>query len=819
MRFEPQRRHYVTVFVISMALLMLEIAIARILSVALVSHFAFAAISLAMFGLGLSGLAVYLSPQRFAVDRFDAQLIRYAALFGVSAALAVPLFLRLNIVQTISAIGFLELSLVYILLAVPFFFGGICVSLALTHGSARIGRVYFADLAGASAGCLAVILAMELGSAPLVAVVVAALATVVSVVLALTVAPRQLLASATALLAVLIVLALGATTDLLRVVYIKGNVTHPPRVEHWNSFSRVTAFDSPNLNAAQILPLAAPPAERAGAHHPKTMVLDIDGGAWAPMTNFTGDFAPLHFFRQSILYAVHHLRPSTDVLIIGAGAGRDILGAKVFGQPSVLGLELNPLMRRIVQEDLGDYSGRPYTLPGVEVIVDEARSRLSSLPQGAFGIVQLSLIDTFTLNASGGLVFSENYLYTLEAFREYFRRLKDDGIFVVTRYYAPQYPVELMRLAGMARAAWEAEGVPRPADGIVILGQAMNFTVLAKRTPYTDDELAQVEKVAAMNGMEVLYRPGLEGPGYASVGTLLTTDDFTGFVDAYPFLIGPPTDDRPFFFHLLRGRLAAADIPDGAGDPFQFMRLWTDSISLMYLLVAVVTALAIVFFVGPLLLTTRQRAARPAAIVAAPLLLYFACLGYGFMMIEIPLLQTFILFLGYPVYALAVVLLSLLLSSGVGSLLSTRFADPGRALIRVLIAIMVLGALYLGFVPMVIKALLGLAVPLRIAVTAILLTPIGLLLGMAFPLGITVLRGYSEELVPWAWGLNGALSVVASVLAIFLGSRFGFSLAFLTGIAAYGVGLLLMVGLPRIAAYAHAPQRHEDTKKLVSTPA
>jgi spermidine synthase len=556
---------------------------------------------------------------------------------------------------------------------------------------------------------------------------------------------------------------------------------------------------------AQILPLAGPLAGRAGDQYPKTMVLDIDGGAWAPMTHFTGDFGPLQFFRRSILYAVHHLRPNAAVLIIGAGAGRDILGAKVFGQPSVLGLELNPLMRRTVQEDLAEFSGRPYTLPGVEVIVDEARSRVHSLPEQQFNIVQLSLIDTFTLNASGGLVFSENYLYTLEAFREYFRHLKDDGIFVVTRYYAPQYPVELLRLAGMARAAWEAEGVARPADCIVILGQAMNFTVLAKRTPYTADELTKVEQIAADNGMDVLYRPGLAGPGYASVGTLLTTDDFDGFVDSYPFLISPPTDDL-----VLLPSCAA----HGGGQfptlpAIRWFSCWAGVRSLMYLLVAVVTALAVVFFFGPLLLTGRERAQRPAALVAAPLLLYFACLGYGFMMVEIPLLQTFILFLGYPVYALAVVLLSLLLFSGIGSLLSARFADDaGRALVRVLIAILVLGVVYLGVVPLVIKSLLGIPVPVRIVTTAILLAPIGLVLGMAFPLGITVLRSYSEELVPWAWGLNGALSVVASVLAIFLGSRFGFSSAFVTGLVAYGVGLLVMVVLPRVAA---APVRSLDT--------
>jgi hypothetical protein len=224
-------------------------------------------------------------------------------------------------------------------------------------------------------------------------------------------------------------------------------------------------------------------------------------------------------------------------------------------------------------------------------------------------------------------------------------------------------------------------------------------------------------------------------------------------------------------------------------DPFNFIRMWNDALVLMYMLITVVTVIAVLFFFAPLL-TFGSRPHRVPATVAAPLLLYFACLGYGFLMVEIPLLQRFVLFLGYPVYALAVVLFALLLFSGLGSLFSGRFDADARGSLRIVLsAIVVVALVYLVAVPPIIETLLGRSIAFRIAVTVALLAPIGLLLGMAYPLGITVLRGYGEELVPWAWALNGVMSVVASVISTFIGSRIGFSAAFLTGVGAYAVGL------------------------------
>jgi hypothetical protein len=550
----------------------------------------------------------------------------------------------------------------------------------------------------------------------------------------------------------------------------------------WNAFSRISAFDYAN-DAGQPLGLSTKPA----GGFPPSMMLDIDGTAWTPMMRYQGDPASIQFLRDSVLYLAHQVKRDADVLVIGTGGGRDLLAARAFDQRSILGLELNPLMRHVVEERYGDYSGRPYTTIGATVVDDEARSRLAKVDQ-RFDVIQLSLIDTFSLNAAGGVVFSENYLYTVEAFREYFRHLTDDGILTVSRYFAPKYPLEMLRLLAMARQAWAAEGVTDFASHVVVLSQSINATMLVKRSPFTADERAVIEALARDKGFVVRYLPGRDDV-HPDLRELITTADLPTFLAFYPFILEPPTDDRPFFFHFLRGPLQA--IPTDNEDPFQILRQWNDAQMLMYLLIGVVTSLAAVFFLGPLLLVARRAVSGAPLSRVAPLLLYFACLGYGFMMLEIPLMQRFILFLGYPVYALAVILFALLLFSGLGSLASSRIG--AHNLPRLLLVIIALGALYVWGVPHVIEPLMGLGIAAKIAVTVLLLAPLGLVLGMAYPLGIGRLVQVSDGLVAWAWGLNAALSVVASVLATYLGSRFGFSAAMATGVAAYGVGWVCVV--------------------------
>ena len=785
----PARRHYAAIFLVSLSLLVLEIAVARILSVALYSHYAFVAVSLAMFGLGVSSLVVYLLPTHFSSERVDEHVVGYTRLFAVSVGICVAVFLQIPIVQSLSASGFLTLSLAYTVLAIPFFFGGVCIALLMTHFSAHIGSIYWADLFGASVGCLVVVVMMQILPAPQVALVAAGLAAIVSFGIARASGTPTGRADYATLSAVTILLFVGATTDLMTMRYVKNWDEVYADYESWNAFSRVAAFEV-EQNAAQVVPLKEMAEFYDGDEYPDTMMLDIDGAAWTPMMNYDGNPESIQFLKESVLYAAHHIRPDTDVLIIGTGGGRDLLAAVAFEQPSILGIELNPLMRHVVQDRYGEYSGRPYTQSNVNVIVDEARSRLHQIDK-KFGIIQLSLIDTFSLNAAGGFVFSENNLYTRQAFQQYFRHLEPDGILSITRYFVEQYPVEILKTLNLMRAAWGAEGVRSIDDRVLVLKLGMSCTVLMKKTPYTEAELALVDAMIKEHGFQILFGPG-RWVGHQEVVDVIRAPDPEAFAAAYPYRIEAPTDDKPFFFSFLRGRLET--VPTLQEDPFQFLRLWNDAINLVYMLIAVVTTLATIFFFGPLLLLARRGigdgGSEVHVVSTMAYLLYFALLGYGFMMIEIPLLQQFILFLGYPVYALAVVLFALLLFSGTGSLITTRFSDdPRAALTKVLLAIVAVSLVYAYGLPTVIEQLLGSSIVMKIPITVVLLAPIGLLLGMAYPLGIGVLREESESLVPWAWGMNGAMSVVASVLATFIGSRVGFTVALLTGIAAYGVGL------------------------------
>lgn len=780
----PAPRHYAAIFTLSFAVLMLEISVARVLSVALFSHYAFVAVSLAMFGIGVGGLVVYLRPDRFPIARVDEQVAWYASTFGLAAVLAELVFLRLPTVRELSVSGFFTLSAIYVTLAIPFYLGGVGVSLLMTHFSSHIGRIYFADLLGASLGCLGVVLAMEYLSAPLVPPLVAVVMSVCALSFALRTNHAKTTTPIVAAALSVGLLVAGFTTDLFTMQSVKARQVPAGSYEVWNSFSRVSAYPRAR-SAAEIVPLK----DRSKYPNPPgSMLLDIDGAAGTPMMNFDGDVSRVAFLRDTVLYAAHWLKTQARVLIIGVGGGRDVIAALAAGQPRVLGIELNPLMRHVVDERFGDYSGRPYSRPGVEVIIDEGRSRLTHLDE-TFDIIQLSLIDTFALNAAGGFVFAENYLYTTEGLREYYRHLAPDGILSLTRYFRPSYPLEIVRLASLVRSAWAAEGVTNSWQHVVVLYQGLNATMLVKRSPFTSDDLAVLERAATEKGVEIIARPGMQRDTYG-IMQILATPDLDAHLSKLPYRLDAPTDDQPFFFNLLRKRLDS--VPSKETDPFEFMRAWDEALALMHLLIAVVSVLALLFLVGPLLLTSRRTGAGLGR--AVPMLLYFACLGYGFMMIEIPLLQRFTLLLGYPTYALVVVLFALLLFSGLGSLATARFVrTPSSALRLALAGVLVVGLVYASLLPGVTHSLLSAALPTRIAATIALLAPIGLLLGMPYPLGIALLRGVGEGLVPWAWALNGAMGVVGSVLAAFIGSRHGFTIALFTGIGAYALALAMVI--------------------------
>jgi spermidine synthase len=676
---------------------------------------------------------------------------------------------------------------------VPFFFAGLCVTIVFTHFSSAIGRLYAADLIGASLGCLAAVLMLAVLPAPVLPLVVGVVATVAALALTPRDHPlRRPAAVRVGVTVLLLALALGAGTARMR--YVKSWNNFYSEYEAWNVFSRVSVIPNPKLIGPHTLPLRHPPDFYTADRFPPSKWLDIDGTAWTPMFHYDGNPASVDFLRESAIYAAHAVRPNARVLIIGTGGGRDILAAKAYGQPSVTGIEINPLMAHIVQERFGDYSGRPYTLPGVTVLLGEGRSMLAGL-RDTFDVIQLSLVDTFAAGAAGGFVFSENYLYTTEAFREYFRHLAPGGVLSMSRYFVAGYPLEMMRLVRMTAAAWTAEGVANPGKNIVVLGQGTVATLLARREPWTAEELTVLDRLAAENGMAGVYDPRAYRPGTPEVLALRGVN--ARYRDSATLTTAPTTDDAPYFFQFIRWPLTRQ-----GEDPMRMVHVGNEALGLMVVLLGTVTVLALAFFVAPLVLLARDRVSRDRRTLA--LLAYFVSLGFGFMMVEIPVLQRLVLFLGQPVYSLAVGLFSLLLFCGLGSLASERLVrHPAPAAPWLGAAIVGASLLYAAGLPVLVERLLGDAATVRVIVAVAVLAPIGLLLGMAYPVGIRILREHDESLVPWAWGLNGATSVVASVAAVFVGAQAGFTWALLLGSATYALGFLILtmtVSAGRIAA-------------------
>jgi hypothetical protein len=572
----------------------------------------------------------------------------------------------------------------------------------------------------------------------------------------------------------------------LRLVWVKGRYEARPLVERWNPFSRIRVIGDP---ARTIKPsgwgfsTALPASMTARELH-----LDIDSYAGTELTAFNGDPATVGHLKYDVTNVVHYLRASSDVVVVGTGGGRDILSALAFNQRRVTGVEINPSILELVNGRFGDFTGHLDRDPRVRFVNDEARSYLARMMERA-DIIQISLIDTWAATASGAFVLTENSLYTLEAWTRFLDRLSPRGVLSVSRWYYADRPGEVYRSAVLAMAALQRLGATRPRDHFAIVRAKPAAsadapdgigTILVSRDPLTPSDLDTLESVAARLKFDIVQSPRTSiddtFAAIASAGRL------PGLLEAYPLDISAPTDDSPFFFHMLRLR-----------DVFHVSR-WQDqgivsfnmkAVGVLGVLLATVLLMTTACIVFPLLLT-RRRATLDGA---GPYLLYFAAIGLGFMLIEISQLQRLTIFLGHPAYSLSVVLFSLLVSSGIGSLSTARVTDPlasvRRRLVLTLVTLIAFGIL----TPLIAHRFESSSTPVRIALAIALLCPVGFCMGMAFPLGMRLALRRAPLLAPWFWGVNGAASVCASVLAVVIAIGAGISAAFWTGTACYVVAL------------------------------
>lgn len=764
--------------------LALQVLVTRLFSAELFYHFSFLAISLALLGAGAGAIAVYVRPAWFDSRPLQEQLARWS--LGLALLLiVVPLFLA-HLTYTSPGtvtLGFvLRLALISAVSTFVFAAGGTVIALAVRGYTATMSRLYAFDLVGAALGAIVVVPLMWQIGVPILIVAIGPIGAVAALLFLGGISGATGRAALSVLGLGLVAVVLASTTTVFSPAAAETAALGQPASDTWTPLGRVVAYHSAS----------------GGKFEP----LFYDRGG-APVTAYRRG-TPIPTWRELGLgsESLGYVFGGTQrALIIGGGGGRDILNALSSGVQHVDVVELNQEIVDTVDGPLRSFSGAPYTLPRVHTVAGDGRSTLAHRST-KYNVIHIGNTDTLSSGSAQAYVLTENNLYTTQAVNEYFDHLRPGGVLDISR---PRRLVgdEALRLTLLALQGLQDRGVRHPERNVVVVlandfFAGVSGTVLARLRPWTPSELARLRVLARQRGLGVAYAPG--GPYQYEWTSLARASSPEAFCTSFKLDVCAPTDDNPYFFEMRRfgtfGNLGPGYIY--AADPFLVLLV---TFAILLVLSAALVAV-------PLILTARRD--RPPASALS----FFAAIGFGFLTLEVTLINRFELFLGFPTYALSVVLFALLLWTGLGSFLAGRFSRPRQALTGALAGATVLITASAFWLRPLLGDLIGLPFALRIAVTVALLAPAGIGLGMAMPIGLLRLQALHPRGVAWAWGVNGIASVVASAAAVAISIIGGFPAATLVATVCY-LGALAHV---RLGAWPTSSRVPEQPREAVPVP-
>jgi len=780
----------ISLFLLSTATLIFEINLTRIFSVSQFYHFAFMIVSLALFGFGASGSILSIFPNfgRRNPRRSLAYLSLGASFCIIGAYLLtnwVP-FDSFSIAWDRRQIGILFLH--YIALATPFFFCGTAVGLLLDAYSSIAGQIYAINLIGSAVGCAGALWATALFGGEGTVVLSASVAALGSLIVGLY--PRQWKRVFIAKnFFATVMLLMGSVYLVTRIVgagtysFLNLNLSPYKSLSYalqypdskiisqdWNPFSRVDVVRStmirslPGLSYRYINP---PPPEDG---------LFVDGDDLNPIIIPGSDLSFTKFLPSAVVY---HLRPNADTLILNSRGGLDVLVAQNEGGGRVTAVEANEL--------IVSAASYIYQNNSVKVVLEGERSYLRR-SDDRYDVIIFTLTNTYHPVRSGAYSLMEDYRYTIEAYEDSLERLKPEGILVITRWLQVP-PSEWLRAFVTAVTALEEIGLD-PAARIVAYRTYNIGTLLVKVSPFTQNELSHIRKFASERSYDIVFSPDIQPeevnlynillePMYYDAFSVFTSDTSReNWLSSYPFDVSPPTDNHPFYSHFFKW--------SQVGQVFaEFGKTWQPFGGAGYFVIIVLLAVAIVMAVALILLPiflSQRRSRKESPFqksrkrLTFAVFLYFGLIGLGFLLIEIPLIQKYILYLGQPAYSMSVVLFSILFFSGLGSQHSQKISHRASLILLCLISLSIPVIL-----PGIFNITLGFPIFGRVAISILSIAPIGFLMGIPFPKGIQLLEGTNIDLIPWVWGVNGATSVVSSILAAFLALSFGFNWVIVAG--------------------------------------
>lgn len=786
------------VFLISFSSLIFQILQTRIMSVMAWYYMAFFAISVAMLGMTVGAVWVYRWRDRFQPADLPVTLSRFA----LYTALAMPASIVLQFCLITSPAWTLTTVVAWAVLlsvmALPYVFAGVVVSLSLTRSPFPTGQVYGVDLLGAALGCVAVMALLNVLDGPTAVIVAGAISCLSSVAFAASSGARYLVGStsrplwerpATVTFALLAVALFNAVSPYgFRPILTKGTIDSYGKIgnfEKWNSYSRIRATRPA---------IAAPILWGPSPHLPPEMrvseaYLDIDGLASTCVFHYDGTRDSIAFLKYDLVSLAYRLPGIHKSAVIGVGGGRDVFTAHLFGVSDITGVELNPIFVNLITRDpfYGNFSNIA-ALPDLKLHVDDARSWFAATHE-KFDLVQMSMIDTWAATGAGAFTLSENGLYTLEGWRAFLKSINSNGIFTVSRWYNPGNVDETGRMIGLATAALLDDGVQDVRPYLFVASAGNIATLVLSKSPFTSDQLHVLHDAVRDGGFTELISPDRTAES-SLLQQIVASHDLASLnqVLGSTYLdLTVPTDNRPFFFNQMRlfdltgVRIFLSRWKNG--EPQYGVFLGNLTVFAFLLLILFISIVAVVLTILVPLRSAARQCSLSLAVMGS---LYFSLIGIGFMLAEISLLQYFSVYLGHPIYSLGVCLFSLILSTGLGSMASDwlNLNSKTKLLVWGTLAAAYLAAMALTL-PSVFHATTDRERLVRIGVSVVAIMPLGFLLGFAFPTGMRLVNAIDSQPTPWFWGINGATGVLASVLGVILSLTFGINVTMTIAAACY----------------------------------
>ncbi len=784
-----QNRLLISVGFLSVAIIAFQLVLMQILSITQWYHFAYMVISVAMLGFGFSG-SVLAVARRWFLDRADTLLPLLMILSGLSMAIVIPF--------TQSLLGgfdmyllFVDTSQIWLLVAtylvylIPFFLAALAIGLIFVKYVSSIGTAYFANLIGSGLGGL-VAIAFLWSFFPNQLPGFVALFPVLAGLLLIGNEYRAALISVSSVSAIIAIFFIVNPSQLT--------------VSEYKSISRTMNLPQATIEEERVSPHGLVQVVSSDAlRHAPGLSLAYTGeipvrkavfnnGEWfGPLVAWTREDTT-HMMDYSTTALSFITRQRERVLVINAGTGTDISHALTHGVRHVTAIEPNiPVISMMMREYAGEIDSL-FHHPAVDMHTIEPRTYLKTTGE-QYDLIMLPTVDAFG-GTAGLYALQEQYTLTREAFSEMWHRLSPDGMISITSWM--DYPVRNpLKILATLVALLEKEGVDAIEDHLVAIRSWGTVSFFLQRSPVTPGEIDAIREFCRTMFFDPVILPDLrEGERtryndvedrsfFDYVDEILDSDRETLYTD-YDFHLQPASDNRPYFSQFLRWQ-SIPHLRELFGDqavPF---------LEVGYLIVAVTFVQIFVAAVVLILLPLFKIGFRGSGKMWT--VFYFSGLGLGFMFIEIVLIQRFILYLGHPIYAAAAVITALLICSGVGSYVSSRFNAVRPTLRRAAGIVAGFTLLYILILPFLLEWTIGLTLGIRGLLSFVIIAPPAFFMGMPFPLGLRYVSSRNESHVPWAWGINGCMSVVSTALATIIAVEFGFVVVMLCAAGAYGVAV------------------------------